>query len=550
MKILIASDSYKGSLSSLEVSKSIQKGFKEVFEDVSFKTLSMADGGEGTTQAIVESLNGQYITIDCHNALQEHIQASYGITSQGAIIEMASASGLPLVKEKKIREANTKGTGELIKDALDRHCQKIYLGIGGSATNDGGIGMAHHLGIRFLDKNHQVLEPIPENLPFIEDIDTHQLDSRIKDTQIIVMCDVTNPLCGKTGASTIYGPQKGANEKDIQFLDQGLKHLVEICVKKGYQDYSEEAGSGAAGGLGFGLMTFLNAKLQSGIETVLDVVHFDEYVKDCDLVISGEGRIDHQSMYGKVPTGVSQRAKKYGVDTVCIVGSIGENVGDIYNCITAIESCIDHCCSLENALENASENVYNAWIKPLIPLEITDTYLKVGAKNNFTKKWLEETYTTVIEGMLASITGTNLQFKIENLDLKTEELPINSAETTPVQTENRSLLPEAVLPPVKNSFTQQDLFEDDIQSNLNPKYIFETFVIGNSNRFAYAAAQAVASNPAKAYNPLFIYGGVGLGKTHLMHAIGNQIKMNDSKMKILYISSEKFTNNWFIATPY
>ena len=157
MKILIASDSYKGSLSSLEVSKSIQKGFKEVFEDVSFKTLSMADGGEGTTQAIVESLNGQYITIDCHNALQEPIQASYGINSQGAIIEMASASGLPLVKEKKIREANTKGTGELIKDALDRHCQKIYLGIGGSATNDGGIGMAHHLGIRFLDKNHQVL---------------------------------------------------------------------------------------------------------------------------------------------------------------------------------------------------------------------------------------------------------------------------------------------------------------------------------------------------------------------------------------------------------
>ena len=157
MKILIASDSYKGSLSSLEVSKSIQKGFKEVFEDVSFKTLSMADGGEGTTQAIVESLNGQYITIDCHNALQELIQASYGITSQGAIIEMASASGLPLVKEKKIREANTKGTGELIKDALDRHCQKIYLGIGGSATNDGGIGMAHHLGIRFLDKNFGIL---------------------------------------------------------------------------------------------------------------------------------------------------------------------------------------------------------------------------------------------------------------------------------------------------------------------------------------------------------------------------------------------------------
>lgn len=198
---------------------------------------------------------------------------------------------------------------------------------------------------------------------------------------------------------------------------------------------------------------------------------------------------------------------------------------------------------LEKFHESTSENVYNAWIKPLIPLEITDTYLKAGAKNNFTKKWLEETYTTVIEGMLASITGTNLQFKIENLDLKSE-----AADNIPVQIEKSTQVNKkipasaATIQQNKNNFNQQDLFEDDIQSNLNPKYIFETFVIGNSNRFAYAAAQAVATNPAKAYNPLFIYGGVGLGKTHLMHAIGNQIKMNDSKTKILYISSEKFTN--------
>ncbi|WP_455652166.1 DnaA ATPase domain-containing protein, partial [Phascolarctobacterium sp.] len=179
---------------------------------------------------------------------------------------------------------------------------------------------------------------------------------------------------------------------------------------------------------------------------------------------------------------------------------------------------------LEKFHESTSENVYNAWIKPLIPLEITDTYLKVGAKNNFTKKWLEETYTTVIEGMLSSITGTNLQFKIENLDLKSEDITAAAAETAVMDTKTVSSPAATVLPPLKNNFTQQDLFEEDIQSNLNPKYIFETFVIGNSNRFAYAAAQAVASNPAKAYNPLFIYGGVGLGKTHLMHAIGNQIK--------------------------
>lgn len=204
---------------------------------------------------------------------------------------------------------------------------------------------------------------------------------------------------------------------------------------------------------------------------------------------------------------------------------------------------------LEKFHESTSENVYNAWIKPLIPLEITDTYLKVGAKNNFTKKWLEETYTTVIEGMLASITGTNLQFRIENLDLKNDgpetETPTSGSISAVPEGQviyNEAATASSMLPPIKNSFTQQDLFDDDIQSNLNPKYVFETFVIGNSNRFAYAAAQAVAVNPAKAYNPLFIYGGVGLGKTHLMHAIGNHIKMNDPKTKILYISSEKFTN--------
>lgn len=204
---------------------------------------------------------------------------------------------------------------------------------------------------------------------------------------------------------------------------------------------------------------------------------------------------------------------------------------------------------LEKFHESTSENVYNAWIKPLIPLEITDTYLKVGAKNNFTKKWLEETYTTVIEGMLASITGTNLQFRIENLDLKNDgpetEAPTSRSISAVPEGQviyNEAATASSMLPPIKNSFTQQDLFDDDIQSNLNPKYVFETFVIGNSNRFAYAAAQAVAVNPAKAYNPLFIYGGVGLGKTHLMHAIGNHIKMNDPKTKILYISSEKFTN--------
>ena len=281
MKIMIASDSYKGSLSSLEVANNIKKGVLEVFPD-----------REGTVEALMDSLNGTYQKIECYNPLYEHVQASYGIFHDDcAIIEMASASGLPLVKEKKIREANTFGTGQLILDALNKGCRTIYIGIGGSATNDGGIGMANALGIRFYDHNHHELKPIPQNLPYIDSIDCTHLDSRIQDTKIIVMCDVDNPLCGINGASYISGPQKGANQDDITYLDNGLQNLVAACQKAHLQNYANIPGSGAAGGLGFGLMTFLNAKLQSGIQTVLDIVHFDDLVKDCQLVITGESSI-------------------------------------------------------------------------------------------------------------------------------------------------------------------------------------------------------------------------------------------------------------------
>lgn len=361
MKIMIASDSYKGSLSSLEVAKYIKKGVLAVFPDCQFVTLSMADGGEGTTEAIIESLHGSYHHVTCFDPLSHPIIAKYGIFHKNkAIMEMASASGLPLVKEKKILKANTYGTGQMIKDALDQGCQTIYIGIGGSATNDGGIGMASALGIRFLDKEHHELAPIPENLSVIAFIDDQHLDKRIKNTKIIVMCDVTNPLCGKNGASYIYGPQKGATSQDILMLDQGLKNLVKVCQQHGYPDYQEEKGAGAAGGLGFGLMTFLNAQLKSGIATVLDIVHFDDLVKDCQLVITGEGRIDHQSIYGKVPTGVSLAAKKHHIPTIAIVGSIGHDINSVYDYIETIESCIDHPCTLDEALENAKENVYQA----------------------------------------------------------------------------------------------------------------------------------------------------------------------------------------------
>lgn len=371
MKIMIASDSYKESLSSLEVAQNIQKGVLEVFPDSEFDVLAMADGGEGTVEALMDSLHGTYQQIECMNPLYEKINATYGVFHDNcAIIEMASASGLPLVKEKKIREANTFGTGQLILDALNKGCRTIYIGIGGSATNDGGIGMAHALGVRFYDSQHQLLSPIPQNLPLIDTIDSSSLDARIQDTQIIVMCDVDNPLCGKKGASYIYGPQKGATQEDILFLDHGLQNLADVCQQTGYQNFQNVAGAGAAGGLGFGLMTFLNAKLQSGIKTILDIVHFDERIQGCQLVITGEGRIDHQSIYGKVPTGVALAAKKYHIPTIAIVGSIGENLGQIYDYIDTIESSVDHPCSLEDALKNAGDHVYQASIRIMKAIQL------------------------------------------------------------------------------------------------------------------------------------------------------------------------------------
>ena len=371
MKIMIASDSYKGSLSSLEVAQNIQKGVLEVFPDSEFEVLAMADGGEGTVEALMDSLHGTYQQIECMNPLYEKINATYGIFHDNcAIIEMASASGLPLVKEKKIRQANTFGTGQLILDALNKGCRTIYIGIGGSATNDGGIGMAHALGVRFYDSQHQLLSPIPQNLPLIDTIDSSSLDARIQDTQIIVMCDVDNPLCGKKGASYIYGPQKGATQEDILFLDHGLQNLADVCQQTGYQNFQNVAGAGAAGGLGFGLMTFLNAKLQNGIKTILDIVHFDERIQGCQLVITGEGRIDHQSIYGKVPTGVALAAKKHHIPTIAIVGSIGENLGQIYDYIDTIESSVDHPCSLEDALKNAGDHVYQASIRMMKAIQL------------------------------------------------------------------------------------------------------------------------------------------------------------------------------------
>lgn len=362
MNILVACDSFKGSLSSIEVAENIKKGILSLLPDANVDMMSIADGGEGTMESLLLNNGGKIHIEKVKDPLFFDVDAEYGILSDGsAIIEMAKASGLPLVIKKDIYKANTYGTGQLIKAALDHGCKTIYIGIGGSATNDGGMGMADALGIEFLNDEGIPLPPVARSLPQIRSINMDRLDPRIKDTEIIVMCDVDNPLCGPSGASAVYGPQKGASKAQIQYLDQGLENLANVVKETGLVDARDMPGAGAAGGLGFGLVTFLNARLERGIDVILKANAFEEKLDNYDLIITGEGRIDFQSIHGKVPTGISKLAKKHQKPVVAIVGSIGKNAKLVYDYgISTIESCVYAPCELEEALAHASENVENA----------------------------------------------------------------------------------------------------------------------------------------------------------------------------------------------
>ncbi len=304
MKILIAPDSFKGSATSIQAADAIGKGIHMVFPEAELIKIPVADGGEGTVEALTESMSGEVVSKRVKNPLGEIIDAEYGILpGDVAVIEMASASGLTLIPENKRTPlaASTFGTGELIKDALDKGCREIILGIGGSATNDAGTGMAKALGYRFLNSSGAELDEGGGALLDLAEIDDSKVDERIKGTNFLVACDVTNPLTGPEGASNIYGAQKGAAPEEIKHLDAALGRLAGVVNRKYSGNNETIPGSGAAGGLGYGLMEFCGGKLQSGIEIILDLIKFDSFLDGVDLVISGEGRIDGQSIYGKVP---------------------------------------------------------------------------------------------------------------------------------------------------------------------------------------------------------------------------------------------------------
>ncbi|UTE74996.1 glycerate kinase [Rossellomorea marisflavi] len=367
MKIVIAPDSFKESMTALEAAKSIEKGMKAVFPDAEYQLLPMADGGEGTVQSLVDATGGTIRERSVTGPLGETVQAFFGILGNGktAVIEMAAASGLHLVEPAKRNPLLTtsRGTGELIRAALDEGVSHIIVGIGGSATNDGGVGMMQALGGKFLDEKGEEIGPGGGALSAIKSIDLSLLDSRLDSVKLEVACDVTNPLTGPTGASAIFGPQKGATPEVVRTLDGNLAHLASITI--GGSEVASIAGTGAAGGLGFALLAFLKAELIRGIDIVLKAVSFSEKVKDASLVITGEGRIDGQTIYGKTPIGVAKSAKVYEIPVIGIAGSLTEDSTVVYeHGIDALFSIVPGIIELNEAfnqaprlLERASRNM-------------------------------------------------------------------------------------------------------------------------------------------------------------------------------------------------
>ncbi|MED4590771.1 MULTISPECIES: glycerate kinase [Priestia] len=362
MKIVIAPDSFKESLSALEVAEAVEKGFKQVLPQANYVKVPMADGGEGTVQSLVDATDGEIISKTVTGPLGEPVEAFFGIlgTKRTAVIEMAAASGLHLVPPAKRNPlmTTTKGTGELISAALDYGVNHIIIGIGGSATNDGGAGMAKALGAQLLDaEGNEILDGggALGNLAFIN---LSTLDSRLQHVKIEVACDVDNPLTGERGASAIFGPQKGATPEMVALLDRNLRHYAAVLERDLGQKIDDVPGAGAAGGLGAGLLAFLQAELKRGVDIVIEATNLLEAVRDADVVITGEGKIDGQTIYGKTPIGVAKTAKKHGIPVIGIAGNTGADSHVVYeHGIDALFSIVPGVTTLENAFANASDYV-------------------------------------------------------------------------------------------------------------------------------------------------------------------------------------------------
>ena len=359
MKIVVAPDSFKGSVSALEAANAIEQGLRRVFPDAVIDKIPMADGGEGTVRSLVDATGGHIRTHCVLAPLENEVDAEFGILSDGetAVIEMASASGLTLVAphERNPLRTTTYGTGQLIRAALESGCRRLIIGIGGSATNDGGVGMAEALGVRLLDANGKQIPRGGGNLGQLQSIDITGLHPAISETETVVACDVNNPLTGPDGASHVYGPQKGATPEMIETLDECLTHFDKVLAQTLGRSFNDIPGAGAAGGLGAGLMAFLNAELKLGVDIMIDAVKLGERVKGASLVFTGEGQLDFQTAFGKTPVGVAKVAKTHNIPVIAIAGGIAEGAEAVYEAgIDAMLGIVQEPMSLEDAVEDAT----------------------------------------------------------------------------------------------------------------------------------------------------------------------------------------------------
>lgn len=358
---ILVPDSFKGTLSAIEVCNIMKSSIKNLYKDANIISVPVADGGEGTVDAFLYALGGEKKSVWVSDAFNEQkILAHYAMLKDNiAVIEMAACAGLPLVKNRlEPDKTTTFGVGELIVDAINSGAKKIILGLGGSATNDGGCGMAAALGVKFKDEQDQKFIPTGGTLSKIYKIDMNNIYPKIKDIEFISMCDVDNPLCGRLGASAVFAPQKGADEDMVKLLDEGLAHLAKIIKRDLHIEVKDIKGAGAAGGLGAGSIAFLQSKLTKGIDVVLDTINFDELVSKADIVFTGEGKFDSQSLYGKVVMGVANRSQKYKTPVIVVTGAIGENIQEAYNKgITAIFSINKEPMEFSKSALKSKENM-------------------------------------------------------------------------------------------------------------------------------------------------------------------------------------------------
>jgi glycerate kinase len=359
MRIIIAPDKFKGSLDSREVAKAIARGWGEGWPGAELITCPLADGGDGTLDVLVQATGGKTVQCDVTGPLGEPRRAPLGILGDGktAVVEMAAASGLVLVPPEKRdpRYTTTAGTGDLIRCALDMGVRRIIVGIGGSATNDGGTGMASALGVRFLDDCDEDLSPGAIYLNNMQAMDLSGLDPRVLKTEITVASDVSNPLLGDVGASRVYAPQKGASEYDVELLERGLTRLAEVVSAAIVPGLEDKPGAGAAGGLGFGLMAFLGAEVRPGIEVVTEAVGFERMLEGCGLVVTGEGRLDAQTAYGKTVTGVARIARRHGIPVLALGGEVAEGAEALHELgVTAMLGIASGPISQEESMASAA----------------------------------------------------------------------------------------------------------------------------------------------------------------------------------------------------